>query len=119
MLIYFDYIPILIYALLLTIVIEITASLVLGLRKKDLLNVLLVNTITNPLINCIHPLFLFKYGKSAQIICLIILEILVVLTEGLIYKKVLNYKKINGYSLSLILNILSYLAGLVINNFIF
>lgn len=119
MFLYTDYLSLLIYSLLLTIFLEIIFSIIFGLRKKDLINVLLVNVLTNPLINCIHPLFLFEYGKTAQIICLFILEILVVIVEGFVYQKTLNYKRINLFVLSLILNLISFMLGTVLNYFIF
>ena len=119
MIMYTEYLKVLIYCLAVTLVVEILFALILGLRKKDLLNVLLVNILTNPLMNCIHPLILFEYGKTAQLICFIILEIVVVLVEGFIYKKYLNYSKINSYILSLILNIASCGLGLLLNYFIF
>ena len=119
MFIYNNYLYWLVYSLLLTVFLEIIFSVIFGLRKKDLLNVLLVNILTNPLINCIHPLVLFEYGKKAQIICLIILEILVLFFEGLIYKKTLKYNKLNGLLLSLILNFISFTLGAVLNYFIF
>lgn len=119
MFLYTNYLSLLIYSLLLTIFLEILFSLIFGLRKKDLINVLLVNVLTNPLINCIHPLFLLEYGKKAQIISLFILEILVVIVEGSIYRKTLVYKKINPYILSLILNLLSFAISAIFNYFIF
>ena len=48
----------------------------------------------------------------------IILEITAFLVEGLIYKKTLEYKRINGFLLSLILNISSYVLGILINSLI-
>ncbi len=104
-----------IYCLVLTIMLEGLTAILLGLRGKDLLNVLLVNILTNPLLNAIHPLFLFHYGKEAQIISMLILEILVVLLEGFIYYKVLNYKKMSGYKLSFLCNFLSFMVGTLIN----
>ena len=46
---------------------------------------------------------------------IIVLEIITVITEGFIYSKVLDFKKINPYILSIILNLGSYLIGEVIN----
>ena len=41
---------IMIKCLLITIIIEVLISILLGLRKKDILNVILVNIVTNPLV---------------------------------------------------------------------
>lgn len=102
-----------------TIVIELIMSLLLGIRnKKDILNVILVNIMTNPLI--VSILMYITYNRLFNItISIIILEILVILTEGFTYKKVLTFDKINPYVLSLILNISSYFIGGLLNNIIY
>lgn len=101
-----------------TIVIELIMSLLLGMRnKKDILNVILVN-IMNPLV--VSILMYITYNRLFNTtISIIILEILVILTEGFTYKKVLTFDKINPYVLSLILNISSYFIGRVLNNIIY
>ena len=105
--------------LLCTIVIEVIVSLILRVKdKKDILNILLVNVLTNPLVVTIPILIALRYGIYYQKITLYILEVLTVITEGFIYLKVLNYKKINPFVLSLLLNLSSYLIGLLINNII-
>ena len=99
-----------------TIVIEIIFALILKVKtKKDILNILLVNIITNPLVVSIPVLINISYGVLERQICLLTLEIFTVLFEGFIYYKYLSYKKINPFILSLILNLLSYLIGEVIN----
>ena len=107
---------IMIRCLLLTIIIELLFSIIFKVKnKKDLLNIILVNIITNPIV-VITPIYLnLKYGLVYRNISLIILEILTILIEGLCYKKVLNYKKINPFLLSIILNSLSYSIGEIIN----
>ena len=102
-----------------TIVIELIMSLLLGIRnKKDILNVILVNIMTNPLV--VSILMYITYNRLFNTtISIIILEILVILTEGFIYKKVLTFDKINPYVLSLILNISSYFIGGLLNNIIY
>ena len=106
----------LIRCLLLTIIIELIIALILGIRdKKDIINIILVNVITNPIVVMSQTLLYIKFGYNIEMIGIAILEVLVVLVEGLIYKKVLNYKKINPILLSLILNTLSFLIGEFIN----
>lgn len=102
-----------------TIVIELIMSLLLGIRnKKDILNVILVNIMTNPLV--VSILMYITYNRLFNTtISIIILEILVILTEGFAYKKVLTFDKINLYVLSLILNISSYFIGGLLNNIIY
>lgn len=106
------------FCLLMTILIEVILSLILGVRdKKDILNIILVNVLTNPLVTSIPILVLVTIGWKERIIMLIILELLTFIVEGLIYYKTLKFKKINPFLLSLILNGASYLIGEVINNF--
>lgn len=102
-----------------TIMIELIMSLLLGIRnKKDILNVILVNIMTNPLV--VSILMYITYNRLFNTtISIIILEILVILTEGFAYKKVLTFDKINPYVLSLILNISSYFIGELLNNIIY
>ena len=102
-----------------TIIIEVSIAFILRYRRKDLINVLLVNLLTNPLLNSSVIAINYFYGLKARNICLYIFEVLVVLIEGFIYSKYLERKKINGYLLSLILNIASYVIGLLINKIIY
>ena len=102
--------------LLLTIFIEVIVGILIGIRnKKDILNIVLVNILTNPLVVSIPIYVLVKYGYNYQIISLVILEVLTVIIEGFIYFNVLIYKKINPFIISLILNLSSYLIGEIIN----
>lgn len=114
------FIKILIVSLSSTIIIELLVAILLKIRnKKDILNIVLVNIMTNPLLVTITLYINIFYGLKYRNILIYPLELLVVLTEGRIYKKHLNYKKINPYLLSLILNASSYLIGLVINNIVY
>lgn len=110
---------IMLICLISTIVIELIMSLLLGMRnKKDILNVILINIMTNPLV--VSILMYITYNRLFNTtISIIILEILVILTEGFTYKKVLTFDKINPYVLSLILNISSYFIGGLLNNIIY
>lgn len=102
-----------------TLIIEVGLSFILCYRGKDLLNVLLVNILTNPLLNSSIVAINVYYGLKARNISLYIFEVLIVIIEGFIYQKYLNNKKINGYILSLILNIASFVLGSLINKIIY
>ena len=104
--------------LIFTIIIEVGISIILGYRKKDLVNIILANIMTNPIVVVIPIYVNITYGMKERNIVLFILEILAVLSEGFVYKKYLKNKKINPYLLSFILNLSSYLIGLVINCFL-
>ncbi len=99
-----------------TLIIELVFAAILGARnKKDLLNVALVNIMTNPVVVSVSFVTGFFYGQNARLIVLIILELFALFSEGFIYKKTLNYKKINPFLFSLLLNGASYGIGLIIN----
>lgn len=101
--------------LIITIIIEMVFAYILKVRDKiDFLNILLVNILTNPILVITTYMIGILSSKLNKDIATYIFEVLVVLTEGYIYKKVLKYKKINGFILSLILNLSSYLIGLLI-----
>lgn len=105
--------------LLLTIIIEVLVSLVLRVQdKKDIINIILVNVLTNPSVVVFPYIIGLYYGITYRYILLIILELYAFFMEGFIYKKVLKYKKINCYLLSLILNLSSYFIGDIIGKLI-
>lgn len=108
---------IMIKCLMLTIIIEVLFAVILKIRSKyDLLNIMLANILTNPIVVSVPVFINIQYGLSQRNICLAILEILTVIVEGTLYKKYLNFKKINPYILSLILNFASFMIGELINN---
>lgn len=106
-------------ALALTLVIELSVALLLKVRNKfDIVYIALINCVTNPLINVIYAgiIIFFKVpaGSFIRYIAVFILELFVWLSEGLFFKKMLEYKKLPGLLLSLILNLTSFLLGLII-----
>lgn len=106
---------VMIKCLLLTIIIEVVIALVLEVKtKKDILTVVLVNILTNPVVVSVPVFIYIKLGYNAEIVSLILLEIITVFVEGYIYYKRLVYKKINVFILSLILNFMSYNIGQII-----
>ena len=103
----------------LTIIVEILVALIIKIRTKmDLIHIVLVNVMTNPVIVALTNLISINYGYSAGYTFLYIAEVFVVLIEGFVYKKYLDYKKINPFVLALLLNVCSYIAGVVMNYFI-
>lgn len=111
---------IIINSLFFTILIEVCISLLFKVKnKKDILNIILVNIVTNPIVSLIPYVIGLYYGIKYRYIVLLLFEVFAFVFEGYIYKKYLNYNKINPYILSLILNISSYLLGIVINSIIY
>lgn len=111
---------IMILCLSVTEIIEIIVALLIKIRdKKDLLNVFLVNVLTNPILISTSYLIFIKYGNTSKKIYEIIMEVFIFLVEGMIYKKYLKYNKINGFCVSLILNFASYFMGSAIIDVIY
>lgn len=115
-----DQLPlIMLRALALTVLIECVTAWVLGVRSaRDQMIVALVNVITNPLVVSIGAAVLFMGGRDIFRISMIVMEISVVLVEGLIYKKKLSCE-INPFMLALICNVVSYICGEILNRFVF
>ena len=110
---------IMIRCLIITIVIELIVGIIIGIRdKKDILNIILVNIMTNPVVVSVPVLFLLLYGTTARWIILFVLEMLTIIVEGFVYFKFFKYKKINGFLVSLILNFASYGIGEILNRFV-
>ncbi|MBR1414171.1 MAG: hypothetical protein IJ574_05855 [Bacilli bacterium] len=99
--------------LIITIIIEIIFAFILGLRKKELLNVVLVNILTNPLVVSITVYVNITYGLYYRKITLIILEVLTIIIEAFIYKKYIKNK--NSIRLAILLNLASFFVGELIN----
>lgn len=107
-------------SLFFTILIELSVSIILKVKdKKDLLNIVLVNIVTNPIVVLFPYIIGLFYGLKYRLIMLLLLEIFAFVFEGYIYKKYLKYNKINPFILSLLLNISSYLLGDIINLIIY
>lgn len=101
------------FCLTITLVIELTLALVLGIRGKDLLRVTLINVLTNVPLNIIVTL-LYRVLDNNLVFYLIvpIFEIGIILIEGAYYKK-LNNSIIGPYKLSLLLNGFSYSFSII------
>ena len=100
----------------LTLVIEVVMGLLMGVRKfKNILNIILANLITNPLLVSVTYYVGIMYSDITNYITLGVLEVLAVITEGLLYKKYLKYDKIKPLALSLILNITSFAIVSIVN----
>lgn len=89
-------------ALTLTELLEILFSLLWGLRRHQLVLVLLMNLLTNPAVNFLYTLFVSCLGCPAGVTVLV-LELSVVLTEyrccrGIVPKPLLFALFVNGFS---------------------
>lgn len=97
--------------LIVTEILEIGTSLLLGIRsRRDILTVFLVNTLTNPLAVLLN-MAAASFTALPSYAVIAVLEIAAWLTEALIYKKLLDFRKISPFILSLILNAVSFIIG--------
>ena len=97
-----------------TVLIEVLFALLLGVRTtRDIMNIILVNIMTNPFLVIFSFMIKAKYGNHVYYPVLLFMEVLAVLSEGYIYSRYLEYKRIRPYFFSLILNLLSYTVGLL------
>ena len=103
-------------SLVLTIILEEAAALVSGVRKGfDLAVILFTNTLTNPIV-VFTGLVLANLTEVPKIICVAVLELIVFVTEALIFKKLLYAQKPSPFVLSLILNGVSFVIGTPLAN---
>ena len=104
-------------SLVLTIIIEAGFFSLIGKRnKKDLLLVILVNVLTNPVVVLLYWLAAY-YTDISLIIVKIPLEVFAVTAEGYCYKKyALELKR--PYAFSLAANAISFLSGILIQQII-
>lgn len=100
------------YPLVLTLIFELTAAYMLGVRRMcSFLIIFLVNCLTNPLLTiCIS--LLPAETSIRQLIIYGIFEPAVILSEFLIYRYDLN-EDIPAFRLSLFLNLTSVIGGIL------
>ena len=100
----------------LTLFLELTFAYIFGLRnKQDFLLVALVNVFTNPAVVLICNLIGLFSGAPVPWYWILTLEVVAFLTEGLIYRAGLIHRRIHPLLLSLILNGISYIGGLLLS----
>jgi hypothetical protein len=110
-----DYLKFSLEALLLTIAIEVIVALLFVLRsKQELWTVVLINVITNPLLNYLITVNGYFHLISQTTILILCLEVAVVLVEWRLLVWVLRQSTKKMLLLSFVMNTCSYLAGLLI-----
>lgn len=98
-------------ALLLSIGVECSLVYAIFRKASYCYYVLLLNVLTNPLLNFIMLIYYNYIGITHYYTLLIALEIAVVIVEGLILAKLTNMIKSKALLVSLLLNAASYLVG--------
>lgn len=110
----------LIVSLLLTIIIEISISFIIGIREKEDLKVVFwTNVLTNPVVVYIANCIKILNNNVIYNIVVFIMEVLVIIVEFIIYKRFLNYKKKSPLLISSVNNIISFSLGIIISKIIF
>lgn len=105
----------LIISLILTIIIELGVSILLGIRKKDdIYIVILVNICTNPVVVYIANCIMLFNNDILYNVIVGVMEIIVVIVEYILYKKYLEHYKKSPFMLSLINNAVSFGIGLIL-----
>ena len=111
---------IMLISLVLTIVIEVIAGLLLRVRGwKNITHIILVNIITNPILVSVTHYTGLMFEDYIKYIALAVLELLAIISEGIIYKKYLQYDKLNPFVLSFFLNFSSFAIVNMLNMFIY
>lgn len=99
----------------LTLILELAGAGLLGVRKgRDFLLIALVNVLTNPVLGLILDGIYLGLGMLPGWYIIAPLEAAVVLTEGALFRGRLAYNKVNPFLLSLVLNGISYLGGMMV-----
>ncbi len=102
-------------ALLLTIAVESIPLLFCKPRKDWLIAGLLCNCATNPVLNIIRIVFYSLWQNHMALLCLtVVLELSVVIVEAWLYRLLTDGSRPRCFTLSLICNCLSVLAGLLL-----
>lgn len=93
-------------ALGLTLVLELGFSLFWGLRKRELLLVILMNILTNPAVNLLYILTVYLMGWPALPV-VVLLEAAAVVTEGFCSRGMIR----RPWLFAILINAFSYSTG--------
>ena len=102
-----------IQALFLTLVFELLFALVWGVRKDGLLLVVLMNIMTNPVVNLLHYLAVYLMGWPAFWV-IPVLELAAVIAEGFCCKHIIRRPGL----FAVLINAFSYSMGVLIQHWI-
>lgn len=106
----------LLVALLLTIAIEVTVAILFGYRKKsEIWTVILINLITNPLLNYLLVINIYFWGVPLNAVVMVASEIVVVLVEWVLLRFALQQDSKKLFALSLAMNFCSFIVGFLIS----
>jgi len=102
-------------ALFLTILIELIISVFFGFRTKiEIATIILINVITNPILNYLLLLNAYFSFIKAGLILLLFLELIIILTEWRLMCLILKNNPKKMLALSIVMNFFSFAAGIII-----
>ena len=102
-------------ALLLTVAVESIPLLFCKPLKDWLIAGLLCNCATNPVLNIVRILFYALWQSHTALLCLtVVLELAVVMIEAWLYRLLTDGSRPRCFTLSLVCNGLSVLAGILL-----
>jgi hypothetical protein len=105
----------LIVALVLTVVLEVLIAILFNYRKKSEISIIvLINIITNPLLNYLLAVNNYFNWLSINIFILILLEIIVVMVEWLFLRYAIRKNSKKLFLLSVVMNATSFIVGLLL-----
>lgn len=107
--------------MIINLLIEVIVAFIIGVRNKwDISMVGIINLISNPVMNSLLiPIRKWYYFNNIfDYIIVLIFELIVIVLEGLFFKKYFTKKKKNPFILSAIINIVSFLTVFLIQKFI-
>lgn len=84
--------------------VNVITSLILGIRKKELLAVLVTNIMVKSIMLYIYQVLLGVLNLYIPFLNILLL-IPTIIIEGIIYNKVLRHKKLKGITVSIICNL--------------
>lgn len=107
-------------SLLLTLIIELTTSFIIGIRnKEDIKVVIWANILTNPVVVFLANSIKLLNNNLIYNSIVLIMEIIVVIVEFVIFKKYIEFKGKSSIFISTINNIISFSIGIIISKIIF
>lgn len=101
-------------ALLLTIFIECSIIYLLYHELKFCYYVMLINLLTNPLLNFILIFYYYYFNANFYYLLLAILEIIIIFIEGVLIKKLCRFSIRKALLISLLINACSFFAGVIV-----
>ena len=107
------------WSFLLTLVIEGIVILVIFRRKKYVYYSMLCNLLTNPAMNLLLAASVILFGLNIYYLTLVIAELAVIFVEATVYNYICGFGIRKSVLLSTVLNIMSCIAGLLINCAVF